>query len=235
MTNPLSPIPSNHPRHRPVLSRFQLQAEQARQRFLVFVRQAWHEPQTPFVTAIHFEAMCDHLKALTQGRSKNLITSARVCVLLTALALSLGGAGDAPLDRATLRGVKAVNVVIDPVGPEIQKEEVTIDLLRMRLEERLREAGIPIDTTSTAFVALRLRSVRAARGPVAIAVTISLYQPVTMVRDSNVKTAAATWETDTVVLADTKQVYRACMDSADELAGRFVTAYRSVNEPAANK
>jgi hypothetical protein len=136
----------------------------------------------------------------------------RVCVLLTALALSLAGAGDASLDRATLHGVTAVNVVIDPVGPEIQMEGVTIDGLRMRLEERLRDAGIQIDMTSTAFVALRLRSVRATRGPFAIAVTIGLYQPVTLVSDPNVKTATATWEVDTVILADTKQVYRACMD-----------------------
>jgi hypothetical protein len=70
-----------------------------------------------------------------------------------------------------------VNVVMDPVDPEIQKEGVTIDGLRMRLEERLRDAGIQIDMTSTEFVALRVRSVRAARGPFGIAVTIGLYQP----------------------------------------------------------
>jgi hypothetical protein len=146
----------------------------------------------------------------------------RVWPLLTALALPLGGAGDAPLDRAMLDGVVAVNVVIDPVAPEIQKEGVTID--------GLRNAGIQIDTIGTAFLALRLRSVRAARGPLAIAVTIGLYQPATLVRDPKVKTATAMWEVDTVILADTKQVYRACMDSADEVTGRFVTAYRSVNE-----
>jgi hypothetical protein len=39
----------------------------------------------------------------------------RVCLLLTALAMPLWGASDAPLDRATLRGAMAVNVVIDPV------------------------------------------------------------------------------------------------------------------------
>ena len=64
MTNPLSPIPSDHPR----------------QRFLVFVQQA-----------CHFEAICDRWKALTPERSKNLIANARVLVLLTAFALSLGG------------------------------------------------------------------------------------------------------------------------------------------------
>jgi hypothetical protein len=146
------------------------------------------------------------------------------------LALPLAGAGDAPLDRATLRGVVAVNVVIDPVAPEIQKEGVTIDGLQMRLEQGLRNAGIQVDAAGTAFLALRVRSVRAARGPLAIAITIGLYQPVTLTRDPTVKTAAATWEVDTIILTDTKQVYRACMDSADELTGRFVTAYRSVND-----
>jgi hypothetical protein len=159
----------------------------------------------------------------------------RVCVLLAALALPLGGAGDAPLDRATLRGVTAVNVVIDPLAPEIEKEGVTMDGLRTRLEERMKDAGIQMDTTSNAFLALRVRSVRAARGPLAITMTIGLYQAVTLVRDPKVKTAAATWEVDTVILTDAKQVYAACMDSATELAGRFVTAYQSVNEAGAKK
>ncbi len=150
-------------------------------------------------------------------------------MLLIALALPLGGAGDAALDRATLRGLMAVNVVIDPVAPEIQKVGATADGLRTRLEQRLRDAGIKIDTASTEFVGLRVTSVRAARGPFAITITIGLYQPVTLVRDRNVKTATQTWEAGAVVLADTKQVERACMDSVDELTGQFVTAYRSVN------
>jgi hypothetical protein len=152
----------------------------------------------------------------------------RVCVLLTALVWPLGGAGDAALDRATLRGLMAINVVIDPVGPEIQKEGATANGLLTRLEQQLRDAGVPIDTASTEFVGLRVTSVRAARGPLAIALTLGLYQPVTLVRDRNIKTATQTWEVQTVVLADTKQVYRACMDSVDDLAGRFVKAYQSV-------
>jgi hypothetical protein len=156
-------------------------------------------------------------------------------VLLMAIALPAGGAGDAALDRATLRGVKAVNVVIDPVAAEVQREGATADVLRTRLEDRLREAGIPVDTAANEFVALRLTSVRAARGPFAIAATIGLYQPVVLVRDRNLKTATQTWEVETLVLVDTKQVYRACMDSVDDLAGRFVTAYRSVNGESAEK
>jgi hypothetical protein len=160
----------------------------------------------------------------------------RVFVLLAALALPLCGAGDAPIDRATLRGITAVHVVMDPVAPEIVNEGATVDVLRSRLEQLLREAGLQIDPASTEFVALRLMSVRSARGQiitqsrtVAVAASIGLYQPVTLVRDRNMKTATQTWEVETVLMADTKQVYRACMDSVDELAGRFVAAYRSVN------
>jgi hypothetical protein len=83
---------------------------------------------------------------------------------------------------------------------------------------------------------VRLTSARAARGPFAIAFSVGLYQPVVLSRDKDVRTASDTWEIGAVVLADTKQVYRACMDTVDELAGQFVVAYRSVNradnEPA---
>ena len=155
-----------------------------------------------------------------------------VCLLLAAFVLPLGGAGDAALDRATLRGLTAVNVVIDPVAPEIQREGATAVALRARIEERLREAGIQVDAAGTNFVGLRLTSVRAGRGPFAIAFSVGLYQPVALVRDRNLRTATQTWEVDAVVLADTKQVYRACVDTVDDLTGQFVAAYRTVNVAA---
>jgi hypothetical protein len=153
----------------------------------------------------------------------------KVWVLLVALALPVGGAGDAPLDRATLRGIKAISVVIDPVASEIQDQGATADGLRDRLQERLRDAGLNVDPASREFVGLRLMSVRAGRGPFAIVASLALYQQVTLVRDKNLKTATQTWGVDTVVLADLKQVKRACLDSVDELAARFVTAYQSEN------
>jgi hypothetical protein len=153
----------------------------------------------------------------------------KVFVVLATLALPLDVAADGALERATLRGLKAVNVVIDPVDPELEKLGATADVLRTRLEQKLRDSRVQIDAAAIEFVGFRVRSVRAARGPLAIAATIALYQPVTLVRDRNMKTSTQTWEVDTVLLADPKQVYRACVDSVDELAGRFVTAYRSVN------
>jgi len=158
--------------------------------------------------------------------------------LLIALALPLGGAGDGRLDRATLRGVKAMNIVIDPVAPDVEKQGARADALRSRLEERLKAEAMPLDQDALDFVGLRLTSVRSPKSRVggsdafAIAMTIAFYQRVALVRDPDVKTVTQTWEVETLVLADTKQVTRACLDSVDELAARFVAAYRSANSTA---
>jgi predicted phage terminase large subunit-like protein len=74
MTQPVSPI---LPHSQAVLSRLQLEAEQCRQRFHIFVQRAWPvlEPQTAFVDGIHVQAICEHLQAVTEGRVKNLIVN----------------------------------------------------------------------------------------------------------------------------------------------------------------
>jgi hypothetical protein len=138
-------------------------------------------------------------------------------------------AGDSQIDRATLRGLTAVNVVVDKLDAQLEGAGIKADAVRARLEDRLRAAGITVDTTKTDFVAVRMTAVRDNRGPFAVAITIGAYQPVVLSRDKNLKTATQTWEVETVLLAEPKQVYRGAMDSIDELAARFVTAYRSAN------
>jgi len=161
--------------------------------------------------------------------------------LLFLMAAELHAAGDSALDRATLRGITAVNVVVDPVEAQVEEQGVTQKNLRARVEDRLHAANITLDSSSSEFVAVRLTSVHAipgrfavTRAPFAVAITLALYQPVQLVRDPQVRTATQTWEVETVVLADPKVLYRACEESIDDLAARFIAAYRSVN-PAAEK
>jgi hypothetical protein len=154
--------------------------------------------------------------------------SYRAALLLASCAL-LHAAGDSALDRATLRGLPAVNIVVDAVDPAVEHEGVTRDSLRARLDERLRGANIPIDDSRPEFVAVRLTAVRNTRGPFAVSITMSFYQPVELVRDPKIRTATQTWEVESVVLAEPKVLEQACQDTIDDLAARFVAAYRSVN------
>lgn len=151
-------------------------------------------------------------------------------ILLLLFATSLFAAGDSPIDRATLRGLTAVNVIVDKVDQQLEGAGVTPGVIRSRIEDKLRAANITIDSSRHEFVAVRITGVRASRGPYAAAVTLGAYQPVTLSRDPQVHTATQTWEVESVVLAEPKLLYRAAMETLDELAAAFVSAYRSVNQ-----
>jgi len=153
---------------------------------------------------------------------------------LLALPLITEGSGDAALDRATMRGLKSVNVVLDPLAPELQKGGLTKTDLETRLTERLKRANIPLDRSVDEFVGLRITAVQGTRGrfgggAFALALNLGLYQPVVLVRDKDMKSATSTWDVETVLMADPKALQQATAESIDDLADRFVTAWRSVN------
>jgi hypothetical protein len=138
-------------------------------------------------------------------------------------------AGDAALDRATLQGLKTIGVVIDRIDPELVKQGFDRVALQSRIDVRLRKAGLPVAKNSNEFLGLRLLQVRGGRGPYALCVSIGLYQPVVLARDSKIRTATQTWEADTVLIAQPKLLYAASLDSIDELVDRFIAAWHSVN------
>lgn len=149
--------------------------------------------------------------------------------LLLLLPFLTRAAGDAPLDRATLHGLKAVNIVIDQLDPSIEELGVTADALETRLLARLAAAQIPVDRTAAEFIGFRITSVRGNRGPFALSLTIGLYQPVLLSRDHDVRTATQTWEVESILMADPKQVQTASFETADQLADRFAAAYKLAN------
>src|SRR5438105_11871373 len=94
----------------------------------------------------------------------------RVVLLLALLAppLAINAANDAPLERATLRGIQAVNVVVDTLDKELVHESLTQDALQSRIEQRLQSAGIRLDKDAREFLGLRVTQVRAKRVPFAV-------------------------------------------------------------------
>jgi hypothetical protein len=155
----------------------------------------------------------------------------RIVLLVAVLFLPpvMKAAGDAPLDRATLRGLGSVSVIVDPIDSELLKEGLTQDLLQKRIQGRLRDAGIGVDPSAPEFVGLRVLQVRAQKGPYALCLSVGVYQPVLLIRNKEVKTATETWAVETVLMADPKVVNRETLNSLDELADRLVAAYRSAN------
>jgi hypothetical protein len=157
----------------------------------------------------------------------------RRILLMVALLLPvsfLHAAGDAPLDRATLRGLKNVGVVIDVLDPELEKLGITRDALTSRILGRLHADNITVDPSANEFVGLRINMVRGGRGPFALSVSLGLYQPVLLSRNHDIRTTSQTWEVVTVLMADPKVLPSACSETADELADRFAAAFQAANK-----
>jgi hypothetical protein len=150
--------------------------------------------------------------------------------LLMALPAGTGAAGDAELDRATIRGLKAVGVVIDHIDQSLPREGVSATLLQERIEARLKEANIEVNRNAQEFVGIQVTAVRGSRGPYALAYTIGLYQPVILAREAKMRTVTKTWEVETILMAEPKALREASLESMDDLAARFVAAWRGVNQ-----
>jgi hypothetical protein len=148
---------------------------------------------------------------------------------LVAFSLTIGGTGDGPLDRGTLRGLKAVGVIVDPPDPLLDSEGLTADVLRRQLEGRLRHGGINVDPGAVEFLGLRVSSVRTRKGPYTLCLSIGVYQPVSLTRDKEIHTATPTWQADTLMVAQPKLLMQSSTTALDQLADQFVAAWRSVN------
>jgi hypothetical protein len=139
------------------------------------------------------------------------------------------GAGDGPLDRATLRGLASVSVVVDQIDSELERQGLTREALQTRIQSRLQNAGITVNDKALEFLGVRIDATRVRRGPFVAHFTAALYQPVLLFRDREIKTATQTWESATMRTAEPKLISQSAMNAVDQLVDRFVEAFRSVN------
>jgi hypothetical protein len=150
------------------------------------------------------------------------------CALLT-IAPAVPGAGDASLDRGTLRGLKSINVIIDKVDPQLSQEGLTAEFLQGKIEARLGSAKISVDKAAKEFLGLRVLAARINKGPYSVCLSLGLYQPVMLSRDKEIRTATQTWEIETILVAPQKVLMQSSEESLNELVDHFAGAWRSVN------
>jgi hypothetical protein len=152
-----------------------------------------------------------------------------VLLALLFLPIPVLAAGDAALDRATLAGLKTLNVVVDEIHPELERQGLTKDALQTELEDRLQEANIAVDKNAPEFLGVRIMPARQKKGPYSISVALGVYQPVRLVRDQKIRTATQTWEVESLWVIEPKVLVRSSMNAVGRLTDRFVEAYRAAN------
>jgi hypothetical protein len=136
---------------------------------------------------------------------------------------------DGPAQRATLRGVAVVEVVVEAMDPVAERDGLTRSRLLADVEPRLRQAGIPVGSTLTGHLYVNVDTVKSGDGQTyAYNISIQYMQQVVLARDPKAPVFATTWETGGVGMIGTQrlpEVRREVLTYVDQ----FIDAYREQN------
>jgi hypothetical protein len=151
-------------------------------------------------------------------------------LLLTPIAC----ASDDKTDRATLKGIKAVCVVVE-VSAEAIRGGVDKDKLQSDVEGRLQQQGAPFDKNATTCVYLNVRALQAMGGKgkplplYAADFRLELLQTVALLRDPASKTFAPTWSSENMTTVPAADLGETAFEIVASLVDQFVAAYKSAN------
>jgi hypothetical protein len=168
-------------------------------------------------------------------RSKSLIALIGFGLLLASV--SPVAAIDAKSNRATLRGLKSLGVLIEHLPPEIEKEGLSRDQLRASVELKLRKAGMRVLTREESFgtagephlyININVNVAKTESDIYPYSIDLLLIQRISLVRDPNITTYGVTWSTGGVGSIG-KTIVRELGESVEGMVDVFLKAYLEEN------
>lgn len=149
-----------------------------------------------------------------------------IAVLGTAFQIT---ANDSPLDRRTLRGLTAFNVVVDAPEPELQDRGLTVAAVQTEVEQQLLKAGLHVDKNANEFLGIRIIAAHGKNTDFAICLVLAAYQAVSLKRDPTIVSATPTWSAESVLLVPPRQFSKAWIETIHELVDEFAKAWEAAN------
>jgi hypothetical protein len=153
---------------------------------------------------------------------------------LVCLSLGIGGkpgafAADDTVSRSSLKGLKAIGLVVGKMPPEAEAEGLTREQVQKDVELRLKDAGMPVAKEAAGFLYVTLQTTRSpdASG-YSYSVGVEFTQPVLLVRDTQILVLGTTWSLSATGTAGQGKLALARVDVVS-LVAKFLSAYQSVN------
>jgi hypothetical protein len=151
------------------------------------------------------------------------------------LAASVATAADNENTRRSLKGLKGINVLVEPVKAEVEQGGLTKTSIQTDVELKLRQAGITVLTEAESLAApgspyLYISVGTVGSGPLsAYATHVELAQSVRLDRDPGIWLAGATtWSVASVGTVGRDNL-REIRDDIKDNVDQFINAYLSVN------
>lgn len=153
-------------------------------------------------------------------------------------ALPVARAADSEIDRATLKGLTGVFVLVEDLKPPVEEAGLKADDIKADVEQKLRSAGIPMfDRTQvsvtpgmpTLYISVVVASNNTTSDLWPFNIDVDLEQRVTLERNSEIYVpTAVTWHVGGIGGVAKRDV-PSIRDRVKESIDRFVTAYLAVN------
>ena len=165
------------------------------------------------------------------------------CVLVSITAIlflslvSSASAVNGISNRATLRGLKGVGVLVEKLPREVEQEGLKRDQLQMEVESKLRTAGIKVLTKEEAlnipgepylYININVNIAKTEADIYPYSIDLLLIQKVSLLRDPKLTSYAITWSTGGVGSIG-KPILSQLAESVEQMVDVFIKAYLSEN------
>lgn len=138
-------------------------------------------------------------------------------------------ADDHALTRATLKGVPAVQVLVEEIEPDAEKDGLTRDQVLTDVGMRLRKAGITVVPSAKEYLYVNVNTYKSGTDLYAFAISVEFKQGVRLIRDSKVVTFAPTWSVGSVGTVGPKNLQRIVRANVANHVDEFISAYLEQN------
>jgi len=154
----------------------------------------------------------------------------RFVVTLIVLFLTASAwAGDTPRDRASLKNISSMQVGVEKMQPDAERDGLTRSQTQTDIESRLRQSGITLDPSSPYLLYVAINTVRDPASPsYAYSVAVTFHQGVSLPRNPKSLHLATTWSVSHVGLVSADHL-RDVRSKVADLVGQFISAYREQN------
>jgi hypothetical protein len=177
------------------------------------------------------------------SRKGDLTMRDKKCLMiLIVMILSFGLTSSLPAvngksNRATLKGLGGVGVLIERLPGEVEAEGLTRNQLQAAVESRLRNAGIRVLTREECqrtpgepylYININVNIAKTESETYPYSIDAVLIQKVSLLRDPELTTYAVTWSTGGVG-SISKEILRQLADNVEGITDLFIKAYFAEN------
>jgi Cdc6-like AAA superfamily ATPase len=168
---------------------------------------------------------------------KRYLVVSVIGILLSLFLLSSSFAVNGVSNRATLRGLKGIGVLVEKLPSEVEHEGLKRDQLQMEVESKLQTAGIKVLTKEEAFntpgepflyININVNVAKTESDIYPYSIDLLLIQKVSLLRDPKLTSYAITWSTGGVGSIG-KQIMSQLQENVEGMVDVFIKAYLAEN------